>query len=123
MTLFRLVNPTEGSVRIDGIDTSILNLTELRRRIAIIPQEPVMFKGTIRSNLDPFTVHTDLQLWDALRECHMADTVEGLAGKLDAAVAASGSNFSLGQQQLFCLSRAILNNSKLLVLDEVCACM
>jgi ATP-binding cassette subfamily C (CFTR/MRP) protein 4 len=117
--LFRIVEPCpEKSISIDGIYTSDLGLDDLRSRISIIPQEPFCFKGTLRFNLDPFGKCSDQELWDALGAVELKHIVESIPEKLDAPVAENGSNWSVGERQLICLGRAILKNSKLIVMDE-----
>jgi ABC-type multidrug transport system fused ATPase/permease subunit len=105
-----------GPISVDGVDISRIGLRELRSSIAIVPQNPVIFSGTMRSNLDPFGMHPDHAIWDALDKCGLKETVE--AQGLDMAVAEFGENFSQGQRQLLCLARALLEKSKILLLDE-----
>eukprot|EP00741_Cyanophora_paradoxa_P008074 tig00001254_g7813.t1 len=121
IALFRLVEAKSGSIFIDGVDTGRMPLEELRSRIAIIPQEPIMFRGTVRSNLDPFGAYSDAEIWEALRTSHLKEYVEALPGKLEAEVAEGGSNWSLGMRQLCCLCRVVLKRSSILVLDEATA--
>jgi len=122
-TLFRLVELSGGSITIDGVDISKIGLHDLRSKLAIIPQDPTLFKGTIRSNLDPFNEHTDLELWSALRQADLVASDASMDDKsgrihLETVVEEEGLNFSLGQRQLMALARALVRGSQIIVCDE-----
>ncbi|KAL3833009.1 hypothetical protein ACJIZ3_007745 [Penstemon smallii] len=119
--IFRIVEPREGSIIIDNVDISKIGLHDLRSRLSIIPQDPTMFEGTVRGNLDPLEQYSDNEIWEALDKCQLGSTVREKPEKLETTVFENGENWSVGQRQLFCLGRALLKKSSILVLDEATA--
>ncbi|MBA0553688.1 hypothetical protein Golob_012843 [Gossypium lobatum] len=119
--LFRLVEPTAGKIIIDCRDICMLGLHDIRSRFGIIPQEPVLFEGTVRSNIDPVGQFSDEEIWKSLERCQLKDVVASKPDKLDSLVVDNGDNWSVGQRQLLCLGRVILKHSKLLFMDEATA--
>ncbi|NP_001003081.1 canalicular multispecific organic anion transporter 1 [Canis lupus familiaris] len=119
--LFRILEAAGGQIIIDGVDIASIGLHDLREKLTIIPQDPILFSGSLRMNLDPFNHYSDGEIWKALELAHLKTFVAGLQLGLSHEVAEAGDNLSIGQRQLLCLARALLRKSKILIMDEATA--
>ena len=121
VALLRLVELTSGDIIIDDVNIGAIGLHSLRRQIAMVPQDPVLFSGTIRSNLDRYAQFDEAKLWLVLERVGLKATIEGMDKKLDSDVTENGENYSVGQRQLFCLARAMLLDVSIIIMDEASA--
>ncbi|BFZ17596.1 hypothetical protein BsWGS_20635 [Bradybaena similaris] len=121
LALFRMIEAAGGHIFIDDLNIHDMGLHDLRNKLTILPQDPVLFSGSVRFNLDPFEIHSDEALWMALKNAHLSDFVREMPGQLEYMCEEGGQNLSVGQRQLMCLARSLLRKTKILILDEATA--